>query len=509
MKFPSAVHLITAIVAPAYFASAGNLRATQTQVSSTFVEQRELASASDAFTVIFVSDMETDYRGHTTGFSHAVVNYIKTLKDQNIFYDGAYANVKVATDLVIHGGDISDGKNGAWSKQGSGASDYLYYHVWQQLYDAGIPLISGLGNHDFNPGEYSQTAHAQAMKFVGDSLQKTQDLVGSSNFAYTVFNSKEGGPALYKAEYRGVQIGHMNYQGLYKDGDGSQFQTFDNALDRSKKTIFFSHFPLRAREYEQSSTVENLISQFSNSAHFSGHVHHKSEYNYGGFTDYTAAYPHPWEESSGNGKYADPGFYAALVSPTSGVLQVKNIQFNYQAVTQCWSDNTVCVPGISCGNCCHSARNAVGTKCGGAKYEDGTLCGLGTTCDNCKNEQTYWWSKAMTACGEEPKWEDGTLCGDGTTCNACKNRATYWWSKVMTACGEEPKWADGTRCLAGSSCNACKNGYSWWDSKVAHFCGQEPCWNGGTVCGSGTTCNNCCSKDADCPWYQFGVCTCK
>lgn len=68
-------------------------------------------------------------------------------------------------------------------------------------------------------------------------------------------------------------------------------------------------------------------------------------------------------------------------------------------------------------------------------------------------------------------------------------------------------WTDGTICGAGTTCNNCCNGYSWWTGKVFTACGYEPCWGSGTVCGIGTTCNSCC-HGADCPWYQFGICTC-
>jgi len=71
-----------------------------------------------------------------------------------------------------------------------------------------------------------------------------------------------------------------------------------------------------------------------------------------------------------------------------------------------------------------------------------------------------------------------------------------------------PCWGDGSICGAGTTCNNCCNGYNYWGSKWFTACGNEPCWGRGTLCGAGTTCGNCCSG-ADCPWYQFGVCTCQ
>jgi len=107
-------------------------------------------------------------------------------------------------------------------------------------------------------------------------------------------------------------------------------------------------------------------------------------------------------------------------------------------------------------------------------------------------------------------WGNGSLCGIGSTCFSCCDKHDYWYSKAMTACGEEPCWGDGTICGVGTTCNACCNGYEFWNSKFITTCGKEPCWRSGTVCGAGTTCKTCCTGNgrAHCPWYQFGVCTC-
>lgn len=45
----------------------------------------------------------------------------------------------------------------------------------------------------------------------------------------------------------------------------------------------------------------------------------------------------------------------------------------------------------------------------------------------------------MTACGSEPKWPDGTGCALGTSCNACENEATWWSKSSAYKCGMEYK----------------------------------------------------------------------
>lgn len=173
-------------------------------------------------------------------------------------------------------------------------------------------------------------------------------------------------------------------------------------------------------------------------------------------------------------------------------------------VEPCWNDGTVCLAGTTCDMCCNGAYNALGTQCGGKAWADGTACGVGTTCNLCANGHSFWVGKAFTACGKEPCWSDNTVCGAGTTCDLCCNRA---YNALGTQCGGRA-WSDGTACGLGTTCNLCRNGYSWWVGKAFTACGREPCWGRGTVCGAGTTCNSCC-RGADCPWYQFGVCTCK
>ena len=181
-------------------------------------------------------------------------------------------------------------------------------------------------------------------------------------------------------------------------------------------------------------------------------------------------------------------------------------------ITEGWKDGTLCGLGMTCNDCENDATywwSKALTACGDEpKWSDGAICALGTTCNACRNPSSYWYLKAFTACGSEPKWSDGAVCALGTTCNACRNKATYWWGKAFTACGSEPKWGNGTRCLLGTTCNACKNEATWWVGKVGHHCGSEPCWTSGTVCGAGTTCNSCC-QGSSCPWYQLGVCKCK
>jgi len=276
-----------------------------------------------------------------------------------------------------------------------------------------------------------------------------------------------------------------------------QYNALSEALDDSKTTMFFGHYPIARGLYKFGTVLTRttkLINRFGGEAnYFCGHAHVKSGPNRIPFTtssEYVAAYPHPnW--GNGKGGYADAGLYAILVSPTKGILQVKNIGIPDSAY-DCYADGALCLIGTTCNNCCRPAHESF---CGGGgkTWPDGTLCGIGTTCDRCENEHTYWYGKAMTACGEEPRWGDGTICV-GDACDVCRNKATFWHGKVHMACGTEPKWQDGTACAAGTSCNACLNTATWWHGKSGMACGKEPCWNDGTTCLAGSTCSQCCNE---------------
>jgi hypothetical protein len=137
------------------------------------------------------------------------------------------------------------------------------------------------------------------------------------------------------------------------------------------------------------------------------------------------------------------------------------------AASTCLPDGQKCSPLITCPNCCNEARNSLGYRCGGDKWNDGTLCGLGSTCKFCKSSATYWFGKGFTACGSEPTNPAGTICALGTTCNTCAEPATYWYSKATTACGKEGCWPRRTICAAGTTCNMCCGSYSWkWDQFI-------------------------------------------
>lgn len=176
---------------------------------------------------------------------------------------------------------------------------------------------------------------------------------------------------------------------------------------------------------------------------------------------------------------AREGFLEVLLSlPTTGITSIGvEATLGVDALDFITFKGNSLIPDVLVTACTETLTYCEGTGCENKKmvnpWNDGSLCRLGTTCGNCDNKATYWYSKAFTACGLELKWSDGAICAKGTTCNACKNSATYWYSKAFTACGSEPKWQDSSICALGMTCNACANGSSYWYGKAITACGLE------------------------------------
>jgi len=331
------------------------------------------ADARDAFTFIFVSDLEEQYRGHTEQDVKDVMYEIVNLNSGRVeMFGGEYTGVRIKPELVIHGGDLYE--NDYVKKRDTAAA---------MLQKNGIPYISTDGNHDEPTGVTSNAAFADDTPII-----------------VTVAGGRT-------ATFKGLQIGVFAYT---KNGPSRyQVQAMKDELGTAKPTVVINHVPGDNTENGgQNGNIEGWVKTLPHgSAVFSGHTHQfkKREID-GGHTEYTAPYPHQWGSLDyGNAKtLKERAMLAVLVSPTAGVLNVKKIDTRLRS-----------------------------------RY-----------------------------------YPDGRLCGKGTTCKKCRNGHAYWWGKAMTACGSEPKWGDGTRCLAGTSCHACRNSYSWWNAKFGHHCGSEP-----------------------------------
>lgn len=370
---------------------------------------------SDPFVIIFVSDLETKFRGHDIDRSRYVVRYIRDLQEEQLFFDGNYSNYQIKPDLVIHGGDI--GRHWACDTPrflfigGCRTPQDEIIDIWEQLYEANIPMISTFGNHDWKPTagtgnplwEGATTRerdsevdriNRQSPEFVTLTYERSAQI--DPSFEYNEIPPTGAiGQSMYKATFRDFQLASFNAaynwesyddHGIYTADD--QFRRLSNALDREKKTIFFSHFPLSSRRLNEQTPTANeakaLIREFGNGTHhFAGHYHAAliEEYNEAlpHFNDYIAPYPHHW-----GGR--EPGFLAILASKEEGVLQVKTIN----------------IPGIADGEVCLPVNylNVRNRIYGYTPFFETNFEDISLGCDRCKAGRHIWCpSKWRYICG--------------------------------------------------------------------------------------------------------------
>lgn len=344
--------------------------------------QRTTAATDDAFTVVFISDLEDNYRGHTTEDSRRIVQSIADLKRfKKVAFDN-YPEHVVDPELVIHGGDISKDSWGCEGKFGSSRYvstchlstkeqmiAYELHNVWGPLTDAKIPMVSALGNHDW----HSHLRKVKDADWLGDSKEKHISNLVSVEFARRTYQlaaqmtdklsykeyapKKKFGQVFVKAEFKGVQIanfmesfdaksyefdatkdcaagGDYGLGGCTTESSESQYAEMARDLNRHQVTLAVSHKPIstsaracgyKASEYSAAQVKDfvGMLSEFPDAAVLSGHTHCSNTHGHAApngkvVADYTA--PYPWENGAGKG-----GYLAILVSPTRGILETKRI----------------------------------------------------------------------------------------------------------------------------------------------------------------------------------------
>merc|ERR1719436_358926 len=466
-----------------------------------------LVELEDAVQILFFSDIEENYREHTTSHAERVIETLINVGKKNLKYDGEYSDVDVDPELWIHGGDMGNFWGGGldnWMNDNiaslvdADANPMVmsYSRLWEEFYNKKKPFISVQGNHDwqmagkdspYSDKDEQRTNNYWTREFVEKTFEESSAVSDDFYFEQYSTDSSHMAQDYFKVKFKGLQIGMMGWQGLLPSQDENneeydeieQWNDFVQAMNDDEPTVFVSHIPTSNMIHK--SEVRDFLDKWSNknlpatdagehkpaAIHLTGHTHAWGERNAvsssSDIREYTVSYPYD-NYHEGNKR----GYYMILASPTHGILQVKPFEFT----TDCWGPGTLCGIGTTCNNdCCYD---------GGVHYE-------------------YWYSKVMTACGKEPAWEDGSECALGTTCNACENEATWWDSKFFTACGSEPKWSDGSLCGLGTTCDNCKNSASYWYGKAMTACGDEPCWGRGTPCLPGTSCNACCKGDS---WWS-------
>jgi hypothetical protein len=316
--------------------------------------------ADDAFTVIFIGDPEARMRGNTP---EELAGYVQRLLDlgetrHEWFQIGDGRTHEIDPELVIIGGDISQDRR---------TTIELDMPIWAPFFDAGIPVLAGFGNHDWEPESwgdgpsYSFAGHRSnesTTAFTRETYRRSAEI--SPNLAYREIGpSAEHGPVTFHATYQGVDIVNFNtflYQPSYEYpagwpltcnplGGGAGCQTFVSAEpqieamellladDPSTPTIFVQHYPLSTsdgwwNDYDATDTtlaerkqrLLNMIARRTQAVFLAGHNHRSSQRTWPVGDQVVDEYVAPYFGDGG-------GVIAVLVSPTRGILEVRTLRF--------------------------------------------------------------------------------------------------------------------------------------------------------------------------------------
>ena len=314
----------------------------------------------DSFTVVFIGDPEARMRGNTAAELGGYVDRLLTVKDDPRHRwrldDGR--TLPIEPELVIIGGDISS------DRSTSIAADLP---IWQPILDQGVPVLAGFGNHDWEPESwgdspsYSFAGHRSnesTIAFTRETYRRSAKV--SPELSYREIGpTSDHGPLTFLATYKGVDIVNFNtflYQPSYRYPDGwpitcnplgggagcqefvgaePQIAEMDSLLGetRERPAIFTQHYPLSTgdrwwSDYGSTETsladrkerLLGLMAERKDVVFLAGHNHRASarEWTVGDrrIPEHVAPY-------FGDGG----GFIAVRISPTRGVLAVRNIEF--------------------------------------------------------------------------------------------------------------------------------------------------------------------------------------
>lgn len=184
-----------------------------------------------------------------------------------------------------------------------------------------------------------------------------------------------------------------------------------------------------------------------------------------------------------------------------------NLIGSYECIEKppCLKNNTTCIPGKTCDNCCSGgAYLNDGETCGGSCIPEGTECKYGSDCKNCCNDVVnYWFSNNNHTCGIEACYDDNTECTPGLSCEKqCCAKTFFLDDKTGNAyCGNETIYEE-TSCIKNNKvCNIYSNCSNCCEDNSAHYynitsekyiCGNEPCWNDNIICTPEKDCYKCC-----------------
>lgn len=302
-------------------------------------------------------------RGNTdseiTGYVNQLVD-LATSDVRHFAHEGG--RHRIDPEIVVLGGDISADR---------GTSIQADLPLWQPLYDAGIRMIAGFGNHDWDPANFSDgpgysvsghLSNESTKAFVRETYRRSALL--TPQFRYQeVGPAADHGPAHFVASFRGVDIVNFNsylYQPSYRYPEGWPFtcnllqggagcQIFESAEPQieaveellsdgpTPTAIFTQHFPLTTADgwwddhgasgtnlAERKARLLGLMGRYDHSVLLAGHNHSPLivDHRFGDrfLREIVAPY---FGGNGGDDPTRGGGFVALLVSPTDGILEIR------------------------------------------------------------------------------------------------------------------------------------------------------------------------------------------
>lgn len=318
---------------------------------------------SDAFTVIFIGDAEPRMRGNTDAEVSGAVRNLVSLKSGRVRYFNANGGKQYRIDpkLVILGGDISADRT---------TSIRADLPLYEPLFAAGVPFIAGFGNHDWESiwgadshSEAGRRANEATTAFTRETYRRSAAMRGGISYQ-EVGPVASHGPTTFYATFRGVDIANFNtflYEPSYDYPATSpngctastsgpcpiyrsaepQIAAMDAIARRTPKRtmLVVQHYPLSTnhlfwsdygatrRTYEQRrERLLQFMATHDNVALFAGHNHVSKKTIHGVNGRIVGEYIAPYFGGEGG---HDPsragGALAILVSPTKGILEVKEL----------------------------------------------------------------------------------------------------------------------------------------------------------------------------------------
>lgn len=310
------------------------------------------------FTVIITGDSEFNMRSNSaekvSSYVHKAINIEKT----SSYRYSTYSFIKPKTELFILAGDMDKDRGGSLDE---------FDAVFKQVTDAGIPMITLYGNHDWEPDYWEDgsvgysylsglPSNKRTLKIVNTYLERSREL-GITDVC--VFTSAKEQVNPFSFLFRNVRfyIGQTYwFQPPYKSSllsdatfyapDDEIINPLENFIDSEWKddaAVWVQHYPFNCEDrwwLNQNSTglsqnsnlgawttakakrdkMKELIFKTKNPSFFAGHNHVEAIYTHrntsgASFKEYISGY------------FAEGGAYMVLMREGVGVVEVKSVKF--------------------------------------------------------------------------------------------------------------------------------------------------------------------------------------